>query len=198
MQNTQNKERDWSEVVKKLSCIAERAAKDKDRLGGSWAFLDLCYFRQQAHHILQESDKTHNPTTETHKLKSETLEFVVGGLYEDREGHIYAFIGVNPYFEEHKEHTQYLIFCSKNNGLPTMRTRDGIYGPSRQRDIIRKHVPAPKKHKIEFWLNLFINKGEVDWFVYFSKKNADMQALPDRIACLHIEREFYEGEGLDG
>ncbi len=54
--------------------------------------------------------------------------------------------------------------------------------------------PAPKrKVRVERWMNVYAD-GSTN--VFFDKTQANMHAHEDRIACIHIDREVEEGEGL--
>jgi hypothetical protein len=54
------------------------------------------------------------------------------------------------------------------------------------------NAPAPKrKMNVDFWLNVY--EDPPSWP---SKEVADNAALKGRVACLHIVREFEEGDGL--
>lgn len=51
----------------------------------------------------------------------------------------------------------------------------------------------PKKVKIDCWLNVYNNGSHAH---HFTKSAADHYKDSGRIACIHIEREVVEGEGL--
>jgi hypothetical protein len=54
-------------------------------------------------------------------------------------------------------------------------------------------INIPIKHKREVWVNCY--KADFGDF-YHSKDIADSRALPGRIACIKLNIEFEEGEGL--
>lgn len=57
------------------------------------------------------------------------------------------------------------------------------------------NAPAPKrKVRVDGWLNVF-DDGDLYWYLYQTREAADDHAR-DRIACIHIEHEVEEGEGL--
>jgi hypothetical protein len=57
------------------------------------------------------------------------------------------------------------------------------------------NAPAPKrKMRLEGWVNVYSMKRTSG--LYLSKGDADELAGQDRIACIHIDREVEEGEGL--
>lgn len=55
------------------------------------------------------------------------------------------------------------------------------------------NAPAPKR-KVEFWVNVMRDGAcGMNWSTL---EEANSYATDDRIACLHIVREYEEGEGL--
>lgn len=54
-------------------------------------------------------------------------------------------------------------------------------------------IPEPVVRRYERWVNVY-REGPVNHWE--TKERADQAASKDRIACLYIVREFYEGEGL--
>lgn len=55
-------------------------------------------------------------------------------------------------------------------------------------------VNTPVKRRVTGWLNVY-----PDGAVYFGHKaKADLFAISSRIACIHIDIEYTEGDGLDG
>lgn len=52
----------------------------------------------------------------------------------------------------------------------------------------------PRKVKVDFWVNVYPNSRY--GFSFSTKKEADQSTIGPRIACIHIEREITEGEGL--
>lgn len=53
-------------------------------------------------------------------------------------------------------------------------------------------IPVPKRHKRTVWVNVYPDDGPG----YSSKERADYNAGSDRIACLKLDLDFAEGEGL--
>lgn len=51
----------------------------------------------------------------------------------------------------------------------------------------------PKKVKVDCWINIY---SDGDYSMHTSRSMADEFKIPTRIACIHIEREVEEGEGL--
>ena len=56
-------------------------------------------------------------------------------------------------------------------------------------------VNTPPRHKRTIWVNVY-DDARVS-ATYLSKKFADEMALSDRIACLCVDLDFEEGEGLE-
>ena len=55
-------------------------------------------------------------------------------------------------------------------------------------------VPPPKKKvKVQRWVNVYEDGSMVSWP---TKKKADLCNKEDRFACIEIDREVEEGEGL--
>lgn len=50
------------------------------------------------------------------------------------------------------------------------------------------------KVKVDFWVNVYPSSSS-HW--YSTREVADAMAAYDRIACIHIEREVTEGEGIE-
>lgn len=57
-------------------------------------------------------------------------------------------------------------------------------------------VPPPKKTlRVRLWLNVY-DKGSLV-YQYGTRELADIEATSNRFACIEIDREVEEGEGLD-
>lgn len=54
-------------------------------------------------------------------------------------------------------------------------------------------IQVPVKHTLDVWLNIYPSGASYN---YETKEIADSRAAQRRIACLHIVREYTEGEGL--
>lgn len=52
--------------------------------------------------------------------------------------------------------------------------------------------PAPVKNTLEFWVNVYSSGRDQ----FNTREEADKCAVSTRTACLHIIREYEEGEGL--
>lgn len=121
-------------------------------------------------------------------------EFISGEEYEDRRGKKYRFIGLD---ENH------LVFREMHPGFRiVLRHKNGQFHPveaiEMQEDIIR-HVPKPKpKVKRTVWLNVYERgMGPVGICTIFDTKEiADSMRTPYCIACIPVEIEYEEGEGL--
>jgi len=69
----------------------------------------------------------------------------------------------------------------------------GIWDDKDNYDLIN----IPEKRKLEMWVNVYGGKDFCHPSVgHYSKTKADESASNGRIACLHIVREYEEGEGL--
>ena len=55
-------------------------------------------------------------------------------------------------------------------------------------------IPVPKRHKRTVWVNLY--PDPIDDDAHPSRDLANDCAGPDRIACLKLDLDFVEGEGL--
>ncbi len=53
----------------------------------------------------------------------------------------------------------------------------------------------PPVRKIEGWVNVYANGGSSG--IHHTRESADRAVCRERIACLHIVREYTQGEGLD-
>ena len=57
-------------------------------------------------------------------------------------------------------------------------------------------VPPPKKTlRVRLWLNIYDKDSFV--YQYGTRELADIEATSNRFACIEIDREVEEGEGLD-
>lgn len=54
-------------------------------------------------------------------------------------------------------------------------------------------IEVKPKRKLDVWVNVYQNGCPAAWA---ERASADAAGGPTRIACLHIEREYEEGEGL--
>lgn len=141
------------------------------------------HFNAPKHDHLTKSEPASSP---------DDLEFIPGELYEDREGGVYEFLRQAP--------NQKLIFMDTLYGSIIKSNPDGTYNntPSK-RDIVRKYMPQPKKHKVTGWVNVYMNDDGTTRFGYHvsGEQEEAKKWFDDKIiACLRIEREFTEGEGL--
>lgn len=59
-------------------------------------------------------------------------------------------------------------------------------------------IPKPKVRKLDCWVNVYLIDGMVRIGAdYSSKDNADeAHGAHERMACIHIQRDVAEGEGL--
>ena len=55
-------------------------------------------------------------------------------------------------------------------------------------------IPVPRKVKVKGWVNVY--PGGPHHWIYDDKEGADRYARSDRIACIEIDHEVTEGEGL--
>ena len=55
-------------------------------------------------------------------------------------------------------------------------------------------IPVPKRHKRTVWVNLY--PGERESGIHDNRQVADSCANRERIACLKLDLDFVEGEGL--
>lgn len=73
-------------------------------------------------------------------------------------------------------------------------TADGRYHVLGESPTDLQNAPAPKrKVRVKGWVNVY---PESQSFCIGGKEAADRFALHDRIACIEIDREVEEGEGL--
>jgi hypothetical protein len=69
--------------------------------------------------------------------------------------------------------------------------KDGNVFNSGARDNL---IEVRPRHKRTVWINVY--SEEWDWYTADSKEEADRNASDDRIACIKVELNFEEGEGL--
>lgn len=191
-----NIEKDWSDVVDEIVHAHVKFSTDY-----------RSKFRETVIDILKEYDNKHNSGTDIGVVTkeqpielqqenvSEKLEFVVGELYEDRGGNVYEYIG-----ESKKQHGYSLIFMKIIEDYVVRRNQVGCViscEQSSHNDIIRKHVPAPKEHEVEFWVNVYPpdSQGYIGR-TYSTAKFSINDRDSDCIGCLHIKQTFKEGDGL--
>lgn len=97
-------------------------------------------------------------------------------VYESKKDDVYKFLSVNPIDDDESWYTKDGLYWD-----------DGSHSPY---DIIE---PAPKKVKVQGWLNVY---GDGFHNFHSKKEDADHEADEHRIACVKIEIEVEEGEGL--
>lgn len=83
----------------------------------------------------------------------------------------------------------------EEKSLSTDWSEDGKYSPieDRSEDLISEWV-EPKKVRVRGWINVYANSDYSS--ISSSREAADRNADPYRIACIEIDREVEEGEGL--
>ncbi len=119
------------------------------------------------------------------------MEIKVGEFYKTRCGEkaeiVYAF-------KNNTNDYPFLAVLHKNSGTQyeITVTNDGLYitGKTDPDDLI---APWPKKVKVEWWLNVDAD-GASSFFG--DREIANICASEDRIACVKIDMEVEEGEGL--
>ena len=70
---------------------------------------------------------------------------------------------------------------------------DGVHARS-NRNGPRDLIEVRPRHKRTVWVNVY--EGDWDAYTASSKKDADENAADGRIACIKVELDFEEGEGL--
>ncbi len=122
------------------------------------------------------------------------MEIKVGEFYKTRGGEKAEVV------YEFKQNTNecyvFIVVIHKSNGdqYEITVTRDGLYlnGKTDCDDLV---APWPKKVKVQGWMNIDAD-GTVDFFCGRTRVDADCAANEDRIACVRIDMEVEEGEGL--
>jgi len=86
-------------------------------------------------------------------------------------------------------------YCCNGRWFIHTWSRDGFiasHGCPHQLDLI----PKPKVHKLDVWVNVYLDdNGKAQTGPGWSNK-ADADGYLRRIACIHIQRDITEGEGL--
>jgi hypothetical protein len=79
------------------------------------------------------------------------------------------------------------------DGIAQHFTPAGQYRVGSLNHLDLLNAPAPKrKVRMDQWMNVYADGA----YLYATKAAADDNAWNDRIACIHIDREVEEGEGL--
>lgn len=60
---------------------------------------------------------------------------------------------------------------------------------------MKKQFNVPKKHKLRVWCNIYPGDNQRPW-CHLSKESADKVAASDRVACVAVDLEYEEGQGL--
>lgn len=97
----------------------------------------------------------------------------------------FVYMGTNPAQEHH-------IIIVNEHGTPQSWEED------RLRQYITHHIK--KRHKRKIWLNVYNDLTQDCWGLTKEEANqddADNQLYRIRIACIPVEYEFFEGEGLE-
>jgi len=107
-------------------------------------------------------------------------------IYKTRDGRevrIYATDGIHP----HEVHGA--IKSTVSDGwIYYAWSADG----SHQRDAILSLIEVRPRHKRTVWLNVYDDLT----CSHENRKSADKEASPNRLACIKVELDFEEGEGL--
>lgn len=80
----------------------------------------------------------------------------------------------------------------ENRDVPVTWNPDGKFCSGAHESEIDL-INVPQKRTLDVWVNVYPN-NEV--FSYSTKETADKLAGTHRLACIHIVREYEEGEGL--
>lgn len=120
------------------------------------------------------------------------MEIKVGEFYKTRGGDkaevVYEFK------QNTNEFYVFIVVIHKSNGAQyeITVTRDGLYfnGKTDCDDLV---APWPKKVKVEGWLNVDADGSATFWN---DLGLANICADEDRIACVRIDMEVEDGEGL--
>lgn len=118
------------------------------------------------------------------------MKIEVGKEYRTRDGETMLVV------YKSKTDRKFMIFLAVNEDDDEVwYTDEGHYyrdGKSSERDLVS---PAPKRIKVEGWVNVYGKPFDYDTF-FIDKESADRLASVGRIACKRIEFEVEEGEGL--
>lgn len=118
------------------------------------------------------------------------MEIKVGEFYKTRNGDKAGVV------YEFKNHEAGYKFIAVENKPDTQReitvTEDGHYFHDGEEDGSDLVAQCPKNVKVEGWLNVY----PTYLIAYNDKEEADSCASKKRIACVKIDMEVEEGEGL--
>ena len=133
------------------------------------------------------------------KLEHFQGEFIPGEEYEDRERTVYRFVA----YDMEKS-----VFYKNRDYQYVARTKEGEEPMGVTKLDIIRHVPKPKeKVKLAMWANVYDsgrvylmknihNDVTVDNCHVRGKCYTTEGKIETRIACIPVEIEYYEGEGL--
>jgi hypothetical protein len=107
---------------------------------------------------------------------------------EGREVRIYA-TGSGGIYPTHGA-----ILREERTWLSECWTANGRYGANVVYDDPKDLIEVKPRHKRTVWLNLYPDPDVC--FGYASERNANEGSDSDRIACIKVELDFEEGEGL--
>ncbi len=109
--------------------------------------------------------------------------------YQTRDGRevkIYAIYDVRGDYCVHG------AVLAKNGWSSASWTSEGDYWGGDKNDL--DLIEVKEKRVYERWVNVLNFGGFAS--TYLTKREADKDAPPSRIACIHIRQEYEEGEGL--
>lgn len=94
---------------------------------------------------------------------------------------------------EHWVHSEAVWVGVKGNHVGFYTDLQGCIGGVQ---VVRNRK-EPEKHEFAMWVNVRVVNGNHIYSYYNSRTEADMaSSARGRIACLHIMKEFVEGEGI--
>jgi hypothetical protein len=91
--------------------------------------------------------------------------------------------------------SNYPVVTESSDGYIRTHTATGRQRHDRLLESAHDLIEARPKVRVDFWVNVY-EDGTVANATWEDRKDADRIAGSDRIACIHIEREVEEGEGL--
>lgn len=132
-----------------------------------------------------EFDAQNKVTCEETKSTEQPKEWVIGELYENKDGDVLEFLG----FNRHRKDIYPYVFINVESGFIVHHIKG---------EIIKNHAPKPVEHTIEYWINVYgsSRNGATAWQSKYAADANNDECIHRRIACLHIKRKFVEGEGL--
>lgn len=100
-------------------------------------------------------------------------------------------------YKSHIGDTFVCVFADLTGGLLELQGYSSVRRMWKTTSLFRYYKEVKPKIKVDCWLNVYPPEYGAYLLPHKSKESADEGAHSGRIACIHIQQEVEEGEGMD-